>query len=109
MCPIVQSDLIYQSTVGTLYNIIEKCPSCIPVLIEILADFSTNSNSISIEFCRFFNFVISSFSVSDFDHRIGLPAQIVAIKMISKIRTRNIEHVALGIYLSAMLIESGTV
>ena len=77
------------------------------VLTEILRDFA--DKPISIEFIRFFNFIITIYSVSDFSHRVGLPAQIIAIKMISKIRARRIEDVSLGLYLSASLIQSGQI
>ena len=88
-----------------LYTICEKCPTIGEIVIEVIKDFA--DEPISIEFVRFFKIIGSLYSMSDFNHIIGLPVQIIATRMISKIRARNINDIALGLYLCSLLLKSG--
>ena len=88
-----------------LYTICEKCPTIGEIVIEVIKDFA--DEPISIEFVRFFKIIGSLYSMSDFNHVIGLPVQIIATRMISKIRARNINDIALGLYLCSLLLKSG--
>ena len=62
---------------------------------------------LSIEFIRLFQVIVSLYSVSDFNHSLGLPAQLIAVRMLSKIRARSIHDIALGLHLTSILIKSG--
>ena len=42
----------------------------------------------------------------DYRNAIGLPAQTLAVKMLTKIRARNLPDLALGVYLCSLLLDS---
>ena len=51
--------------------------------------------------------IVSLYSVSDFFHKVGQPAQLIAVRMIAKIRAKSISDISLGLFLSSLLIKSG--
>lgn len=93
-----------ESIVGTLYTICDKCKSINEMMALVLADYV--DEPISIEYCRLFRIIVSLYSMSDFKNTIGLPAQLIAVKMITRIRARNVEDIALGLLMCAILINS---
>ena len=51
--------------------------------------------------------IVSLYSVSDFFHKVGQPAQLIAVRMIAKIRAKSISDISLGLFLCSLLIKSG--
>ena len=92
------------SLVSTLFTICEKCHAINDTISVLLSEFATDQ--ISLEFCRFFRVVVTLYSMSDYRNAIGLPAQTLAVKMLTKIRARNLPDLALGVYLCSLLLES---
>ena len=90
--------------VPTLYTICEKCHAINDTMDILLAEFA--QEQISLEFCRLFRVIVSLYSMSDYRNAIGLPAQVLAVKMLTKIRARNLNDLALGVYLCSLLAES---
>ena len=90
--------------VPTLYTICEKCHAINDTIDILLSEFA--KEQISLEFCRLFRVIVTLYSMSDYRNAIGLPAQVLAVKMLTKIRARNLNDLALGVYLCSLLAES---
>lgn len=76
-----------ESVMPILFDISEKCKACGGSVLQIVREFA--DKPVSIEFVRLLRLAFTLYSVSDFSHPITLPLQMVAIRMLSKIRARN--------------------